>query len=187
MKEVEKIAFYGLSGSGKTTAIEYIKGEHKKIIPGYKIVILNVGEPLHKIQAYAYELFAMENRGQDGKLLQFLAKHFEERLGPTFLYRLDKILDSEKNEKLLIVNGDVRNNAYPFLREANFLFIHVLAKPEAIGKRLKLRGDVARFNTRDDVEWIDEIKGDFVLENYGTIGEYKKKIDSLVKKLFFER
>lgn len=183
MKEAEKIAFYGISGSGKTTAINYLEKEQGRILPGYEVIVLNVGEPLHKIQAYSYSLFGMENRGQDGLLLQFLARHFEKRLGPAYLQRLEAVLKTEREKTALIVNGDVRNNAYHFLKSAGFVFIRVLAAPEEIKKRLKLRGDISRFNTSDAVEWIDEIKADYVLKNFGTMDVYKKDIADLIEKV----
>lgn len=179
-RDIRKIAFFGVSGSGKTTATEYLKGEGQDFLPNFDIIVLNVAKPLHDIQSYAYEQFGIPNTGQDAKLLQFLARHFENRLGDSFMYNLSCAVKSRSERNLLIINGDVRNNAYGALAKAGFVFIRIQADPEKIYERLLKRGDVGKYNLDDKVEWIDEISQDFLVENNGTLEEYKQKLRNLV-------
>lgn len=166
-----KISLFGQSGSGKSTAAEILRRVIEEKNPKRKVVKLNVAEPLHAIQAFAYKQFGRENTGQDGKLMQFLASHFERELEPTFIKRLD----SHKGDPV-VINSDCRNNAYGYLKEAGFVFVEIKAAPEVRIERLGQRGDIGRYDQSKAIEQTGKMQADWVVENNGTVEELENKI-----------
>ena len=174
-----KIAFVGRSGSGKTTCGEIMRRIIKRRYPKYRTVGLNVARPLHWAQAYLYRTFGLKNTGQDGVLLQFLAQHFEHRLGPVFRTNSKK-LEAENGRKLVVINTDCRNNAYHYLKKAGFIFIKVEARPEILVERLIARGDIHAANPGRAVEKTDLIKPDLGVENNGTLAELRQILEDVL-------
>lgn len=187
MKEQEqkilKLSFFGPSGSGKSTSAKMI--EERNLLPDFKIIQANVAKPLHEIQAKAYQLFDIPNTGQDGKLLQFLAKHFEDHLGATCIANIKVELGKDENggRNLLFLNSDCRQNAYYALKKDGFIFIRVYTKLENIEERKGVRGDISNINDAERVEQIEKITPDYQLDNNGNLKELEMNIKTLLEEI----
>lgn len=179
LKKVIKVSFVGPSGSGKSTAAEYYSEMFAKKHPGWKIIKLNVAAPLHKIQKYSYKTFGLKNTGQDGKLLQFIASHFSDSLGPTFVSSLKEVIKKSENN-LLVINSDCRNNAYDYLKKEGFIFIKIKTDPRIRAERLGQRMDITSANTQSVVEQIDSIEYQIEIENNGSLEDLRVKIKKLL-------
>ncbi len=175
------ISFFGSSGAGKSTCYEYAEAYLESF--GYKVFRANVARPLREVQSYAYKTFGKEYQDpddpafrQDGQLLGFLAKHFEERLGPCFKNSIEKILSENRSKKIAIINTDCRNNSYEYLLKMGFDFIRVETPPDTLTLRRRLRGDLTPFEHTSSVEQYDLIKPRLTISNDGTREELKEKI-----------
>ncbi len=172
-----RLCFFGKeSGVGKSTAgalaYDYLSFEIKT----HSVYRLNVAQPLHDIQSFAYQRFNLESTGQDGRLLQFLAAHFQARLGPTFQANLDHL--ESLATKTIIINSDCRNNTYPVLKDRSFIFIEVL-RPRPIARI----GDSSQFNKDHPVEFTSQIVPDLRLDNSGTLEDLRPRLTSLLHHL----
>ena len=76
------ISFIGPSGSGKTTCARIASGILRDW--DFHVAGCNVAGPLHRIQAYAHKQLSIPESGQDGKLLAFIAEHYEPYLISSF-------------------------------------------------------------------------------------------------------
>ena len=189
MKTPLMISFFGPSGSGKSTcrliAEAYLRDK------GYLTHSLNVAYPLRCIQAYAYDLFELgkqdpsdEDFRQDGKLLGFLAQHFESHLGPMMSKRLDLVRPHIGEDDLVaFINTDCRNNAYKDLKDEGFLFIKLDVFPDILNRRRRSRGDLTPFDYQSSVEAYDQIVAGYVLPNNGTIDSLTEKIQKILDDL----
>lgn len=174
-----KLCFFGPSGSGKSTAAaiaqKYLTQQN------YIVHKINVGEPLHQIQEYIYSTFNLPNTGQDGSLLQFIAKHFELQLGPHFSKKIQSLEANNCSYSLAIINSDCRDNSYQYLKSLDFKFVRVLASKDNIDLRLQVRGDINLAQKNHSVEQISQIIPDFQVDNNESIIILKDNIESLIK------
>lgn len=173
-----KICFFGPSGSGKSTAADI--AQKYLIQQNYLVQKVNVGEPLHQIQEYIYSTFNLSNTGQDGPLLQFVAKHFESQLGPHFSKKIQGLEADNCSYSLAIINSDCRDNSYQYLKNLNFKFIRVLASKDNISLRLQVRGDINLAQKNHSVEQISQIIPDYLVDNNESIISLKDKIETLI-------
>ncbi len=171
------ICFFGPSGSGKSICAKFSLNYFKK--KNLRAKQLNIAKPLHNIQKYAYSKFFINCQGQDGILLQFLAKHFEPNLGPSYQKQIVKLQANYQGQNLIIINSDCRNNAYIYLQQLNFIFIKVSTKLEIISKRLDKRGDISLASKSHWVEQTNLIQPDFVIHNNGTKHDLKYSLEKL--------
>lgn len=177
------ICFFGPSGSGKSTCAKFALNYFKK--KNLYAKQLNIAKPLHNIQKYAYSKFFINSQGQDGMLLQFLAKHFESNLGPSYQKQIAKLQLRYQKNNLIIINSDCRNNAYIYLQQLNFIFIKVSTKLEIISKRLDKRGDISLASKSHPVEQTSLIPSDFVIHNNGTKHDLKNGLEKLLDSNLF--
>ena len=180
-QKIFKICFFGPSGSGKSTCAEIIKS--KLIQKKWLVKKINVAEPLHQIQKYIYDVFGLANTGQDGPLLQFIAKYFESQLGPCFSKKVAEIVEQSCNCPLVIINSDCRNNSYQYLKSLGFKFIRVATAENNISDRLALRGDTAPAQKNHSVEQTSDIIADYSIDNNDSIDLLSNKIDQLIDSL----
>lgn len=172
-----KLSFFGPSGSGKSTALDLVQTILNSDYPTLTHIKLNVAAPLHQIQNFAYKTFSLSNSGQDGMLLQFLATHFENKLGPTFVKTLSSLPHN------LVLNSDCRDNAYPYLKKSGFIFIRINTSSHLINKRLNLRSDISSADPNHQVEKITLIIPDFVINNDGSTIQLKQELSHLLTTL----
>lgn len=173
-----KLCFFGPSGSGKSTAADI--AQKYLIQQNYIVQKVNVGEPLHQIQEYIYSAFNLPNTGQDGSLLQFVAKHFESQLGPHFSKKIQNLEANNYDHPLAIINSDCRDNSYQYLKNLNFKFVRVSASKDNIGLRLQVRGDINLAQKNHSVEQISQIIPDFLVENNESVASLKDKVETLI-------
>lgn len=180
-QEIIKLCFFGPSGSGKSTVAVLAK----KILleKNYSVQKINVGQPLHQIQDYIYDLFDLPNTGQDGQLLQFIAHHFEGSLGPYFSQKIESIENQNVNGLRVIINSDCRNNSYQYLKKLNFKFIRVLTSQDNVAIRLQTRGDISLAQKCHSVEQTNQIIPDYFLDNNDTLVSLESKTEILINQI----
>ena len=175
------VSFIGPSGSGKSTCRQFAEKYLRE--RGYDVYHVDVAAPLRQIQTYAYELFTKKSQDataldykQDGRLLQFLAEHFEDRLGPTFKASIKEILDYCPSKKIAIINTDCRNNAYKTLKELGFVFIRLTVPPILLAVRQMARGDLTKSDHHSSVEQYDTIEYSHEIDNVGSLDDLEKNV-----------
>jgi hypothetical protein len=186
---IRRLAFVGPSGSGKTTAAQYAA----EVLSGhdFKVERLDVALPLREIQEFAYKRMSSpklprlcgdptksETFLQDGKLLGFLAHHFEDWLTIPFKSRLKQLPTST-----VIINADCRDNTYLALKGLCFKFIRLDTIQEIRDKRLFTRSDITT-ETSASLDSTSSIDEDFFIENNGSLSELKFKIYEVLNQLF---
>ena len=163
-----KICFLAPSGYGKTTAIEILK-KH------FDITNIKIAEPLYELQKEFYQTLGKEiGDRQDGELLQFYGKKIrkedENFLLNAFKNKLDNINSS------IISNDDCRPNDYKFLKDIGFVFIK-------INGYKRDRNDITVADSKEKIEWQDEIPFDYEINNYSSLEEYEEQLLNLINKL----
>lgn len=184
------VAFVGPSCAGKSTCYEYALPELVRL--GYLVFRCDVAVPLRRIQQFAYSQFGLKSPGyadvptefkQDGKLLSFLAQHFEERLGPRLAFEVENIQIQNWQEPVAIINTDCRNNAYDSLKELGFVFVWVAASPDNLDKRKTERGDLTPFDPKATVEQIGHIHPKHYIFNNGTLAGLEDSVREVLKRI----
>ena len=177
-----RIAFVGPSGSGKSTCLQLAFDAIKETYDPVIVYRADVATPLHEIQHEAYGKFGIidkeetpiEGMGQDGKLLAFLAEHFEPHLGPCCIRRVDET--SRRDSRAAFVNTDCRDNAYKALYDAGFWFVRVKTSPEIIKERLGNRKDLTEAPTESSVESTGTITPHWWVNNYGNLDALQAEV-----------
>jgi len=185
------ISFFGPSGAGKSTCFSYA---NSLLRLGYQVHQLDVAKPLRLVQKHAYQIFGRDPPGnpdqpavfrQDGQLLSFLAKHFENDLGAYFLKELAKITEAEKKSQqpMAIINTDCRNNMYELLQTLGFVFIRLDVQSELLQKRQIERGDLSPYHPRKAVEQYNAIKPAYIIKNNGSLRELESQVHEIIIKI----
>lgn len=183
------VAFVGPSGAGKSTAFGYAAQRLRE--RGFTVVRRDVALPLRVLQRAAFETFGRPDPGdpqrsesfiQDGALLQFLALHFEDRLGPTFEASIRDAI-AETTPPLAIVNTDCRNNAFPTLRRLGFRFVRIEVPADLLQQRRAARGDLTAFDPKEAVEAYDRIDAALVVPNDHGLAPFGLRIGAAVDRL----
>lgn len=185
------ISFTGPSGAGKSTCYKYAENLLRL---GYQVHQLDVARPLRLVQNYAYGIFDKDSPGdpddpinfkQDGALLSFLAKHFENVLGAYFLKKFTTITAMEKTsvQPMAIINTDCRNNLYDLLDSLGFVFVGLEVRPDILTNRRATRGDLSPYDEQKSVEQYDRIKTSHTISNNGTLEELEKQVHDIILKI----
>lgn len=163
-----KICFIAPSYYGKTTATEIIK-KH------FNSENIKIAKPLYELQKHFYQFIDRDIKDkQDGELLQFLGQKIRKE-NPRFL--LERFFGEVNNsQNPIIINDDCRPLDYAFLKEMGFIFIKIN------GFR-RDRQDHIEINLKNTLEWQEEIKCDYELDNYSTLLDYEKNILNLMKEI----
>ena len=177
-----KISFFGPSGSGKSTASKLSREIFSELLPMYWFKRCDVAEPLHLIQAYIYDKMGSKSSSQDGKLLQFLAKQFEDNLGPKCINKVRDIVHNYQG-KVICINADCRNNAYKDLKENGFIFVKIQTKPFIRSERVVERGDMTIADQKKRVESTNKIEADYIISNDGSLSQFKNALEETIKKI----
>jgi len=177
-----KISFFGPSGSGKSTASQLSRKIFSKLLPSHWFKKCDVAEPLHLIQNYIYDKMGIQNLSQDGELLQFLAKRFEDNLGHKCIDKVKDVVHTYQG-KVICVNSDCRNNAYKYLKDNGFIFIKIETKPSMRGERVVERGDITIADKKSRVESTNKIEADYVISNNGSLPQFKSSLEEVIKKI----
>ena len=191
-----RICFFGPSGSGKSTCFGFAEDAIRERVDGNpKIVRADVAAPLREAQWSVYLKMSLIPNGmmtkpdqmpQDGKLLSFLASHFEKYLGPTCAGWVES-MSKACHGHIAFVNTDCRNNAYESLHDAGFWFARVMTGEKLVSERLAKRGDIAPYDLQSKVEQTDGIEPHFTVENNGTLDELRESVNCAVQAAIFKR
>ncbi len=191
-----RICFFGPSGSGKSTCFGFAEDSiRERVASKPKIFRADVASPLREAQWSVYLKMGMIPDGmmtkpdqmpQDGKLLSFLASHFENNLGPACAGWVESISKAYHGHAAFI-NTDCRNNAYESLHDAGFWFVRVAAGERLIRERLAGRGDLTPYDPGAEVERVDGIEPHFTVRNDGTLDELREAVNCAVQAAIFKR
>lgn len=169
-----KICFLAPSEYGKNTAVKLLSTK-------YKIQNIKIAEPLYLLQDSFYRFIGKKMTGeQDGELLQYLGKKIRQE-NPDFLVQwfFERLKEFE-NFDGIISNDDCRPPDYKFLKDCGFVFIKINGF-----KRDRL--DHTKADPNSSLEWHKDIKCDYVVDNLGSIEEYKQNLFELLKKIMSKK
>lgn len=181
-----RICFFGPSGSGKSTCFAFAEDAiHEHINRGLRVIHADVARPLHESQRLVYLQMGLIPHDaieipHDGKLLSFLASHFESHLGPIFMSYVEG-MSVAYYKHVAFVNTDCRNNSYKALHDAGFWFVRVKTGESVIRERLTERGDITPYDPLSDVERSDGIKPHLTMRNDGTLDELRANVNRAVQ------
>lgn len=164
----KKICFIAPSGYGKSTAINILS---KK----YNVKNIKIAKPLYDLQTYFYKFINSELKGeQDGELLQFLGAKIRKENSDFLIQEFERKINSLKDDWCIITNDDCRPPDFEYLKKLGFVFVCIK------GFRHD-RCDHSLIDVKNKLEWQQEVKCDFVIENIGTLEEYEKNLEKLLE------
>lgn len=176
-----KIGLIGNTGVGKGTFVEICVESYKHL----KILNAKLADPLYEAQNQIYKICNVDKDfySQDGILLNFLGQHMRS-INPNILKDyMYKRLEESLNVDLLFCD-DIRPLDIGFMKSYGFLIIKIVADEDITYERRKLRGDLTMGNAKHKTErGLEDAEFDYVVENNGTLEEYKNKVVSLLKDL----
>lgn len=171
-----KIAFYGKSGSGKSTIAQVAKKFFEK--QNLSIEVIKFAEPLYRLQSEFYKTAGVEvgYYDQDQTLMEDIAKHLR-IIDP-------KSLVKDFNSRLIkstadvVINDDVRDTKddFPYLKEQEFVLIRIYCEEEVRIKRLEQRNDINIVKESDTTKDIDKIQYDFLVDTTSENFEETKEL-----------
>ena len=172
-----RLALCGNSGVGKDTCSKIILEQFF----GLNHVVIRLADPLYAVQNYIYQICGKEKApdAQDGVLLNFLGKHMRS-INPDVLKDcFTKKIRSVQAD--LILCPDVRPLDIPYIQEAGFIILHIIADPSVALERRKLRGDISLGSHTHSTEvGLSPALYNHEIVNNGTIEEFKSNILSIV-------
>lgn len=175
-RSVLKLSFIAPTGYGKTTAVHIIQNLY------CLSANIKLSAPLYELQKYFYEFIGAEMRGeQDGEFLQFLGYKIQKEVPEFLALRFYERLKSLEATYRVITNDDCRPHNYPFLRNWGFKFIR-------IDGFARMRQDHIAIDPRHPVEeGLNDLAVDLVIDNFGSIEEYRAHIVDMMEDLFHEK
>ena len=171
MRNIVKISFMAPTGSGKSTAANFVLNKFDNV------VLLKLADPLYFLQKKFYEFLNLEigEKTQDGELLQFLGYKIEKELPGFLAMEFYKKIGDINDQCTIIVNDDCRPHNYQYLKDWGFIFIRIIGKTW-------IRNDYRTVDPDHIVEsGFDEIDYDYYLSNYGDIQEFQNNTIELIK------
>lgn len=175
------IAFCGAMGSGKSTAIQYLKDTHLH----KRIENIKFAGPLYDMQEYCYRRIQNtytrpSNFVKDRKLLQWLGTDWGRGLNPnmwTDLWKSEVSYVVENYPKAIVVCDDVRfDNEATLVRQLGGVLVKI--KSNKNQERIDTTSGLKNHSSESG---IPDNKVDFVLDNEHTLEEFKNKLDELFK------
>jgi dephospho-CoA kinase len=163
-----RLALYGHSGSGKSTAADLTERFFRS--RGLTVTRLKLAQPLYELQTQFYRVAGVGIGffDQDQRLLETIATELR-RISPTSL-----VDDFERRlaavDADVCLNDDVRDVEvdYPRLRELGFRFVRIWCDEGTRRERLGGRGDLSVVLASATTAAIDRIRADVVVDNSDT-------------------
>jgi len=160
-----KLAFYGLSGVGKSTASTLIGRMCRQ--RGVTFEVVKIAEPLYRMQRDIYVRLGRQvtPHQQDQLLLRALADQIR-RIEPSFLTD-DFLWRVDQSTATAIINDDLKDVSfdYPRLAQAGFRFVRITCEEETRARRLSGRADLTRAPETSQTWGFDHIRPDWELDN----------------------
>ncbi|GIJ26342.1 hypothetical protein Vqi01_15040 [Micromonospora qiuiae] len=174
-----RVSVVGLAGAGKSTCALLIADFARE--QGLSHAVVKLAKPLYDLQEQVYlrSGATLPPGAQDQVLMEALADAMR-RIRPTsivddFVARLDRTTAD------VIVNDDLRDPHHdaPGLTRRGFRILRITCDEDVRQKRLAERGDpsLADRSTRQ----IDQIRPDAIIENAGSLDEYRAKVHTLLR------
>lgn len=177
------IAFTGPMGSGKSTAVQYLKDSNL----GKRIELVKFADPLYDIQEFIYRrvspvLKRQEDFVKDRKLLQWLGTEWGRSIYENIwvdLWRHEVSFMVENYPEVVVVCDDVRfdNEAETVKKLGGYIIKLVTNKNE---ERITTNNGIAKHPSELG---IDEKHVDFVINNNDTLDVFKNDLDAVFKLL----
>lgn len=178
-----RIAFFGRSGAGKTTAAALLAGWCDAV--GISSQRVTLADPLYRLQREVYGVAGhpVSADAQDQLLLEDLARHLR-RINPgalveDFLHRLGEA------RAQVIVNTDLRDPHVdaPALRAEGFRLVRIHCEDRLRLARQAARGDLTTHPDEPSASGIDEIRPDATVDNSGTRDQLRQQVEHLMAPL----
>ena len=175
---IRVLAFTGKMGSGKSTAVEYLKTSLLR-----EVVLVKFAEPLYRIQDYVYETCYFPKPGtKDRKLLQLLGTEWGRDKDPNLWVKIFKQKTRfllEQNPTSLIVCDDCRfNNEADAIKELGGVIIELIRPEEDRAKAIKLENTTHASEAGLDSKYID-----FFINNNGHMVGFQSLLNNAIQKL----
>ena len=162
-----KICFLAPSEYGKNTAVKLLSKR-------YNIENIKLAEPLYHLQDYFYKFINKKMVGeQDGKLLQFLGKKIREEDNSFIINHFKNRLANINPTTKLITNDDCRPPDYKNLKTLGFIFIKINGFKRG-------RTDHTKSDPTSSLEWQNNIRFDYSIDNLGSIEDYQENLYNLI-------
>lgn len=176
-----RLCLVASSGSGKSTTARLIQDWLQA--QGHSAQVVKLAEPLYRIQAmfYAEACVELSPEAQDQRLLEGAATYLRgihaRALVNNFLRRL------EATQADVIINDDLRDDRtdWPALREAGFIVVKVVARPEVRARRLAARQDISVVLDSPLDQQMARIDADYILTNNTSLASLQAQVDGLCR------
>jgi len=172
------LAFTGKMGSGKSTAVEYLKTAINR-----KVVLVKFAEPLYLIQDFVYRTCDLPAPiPKDRKLLQWIGTDWGREKNPNLwvdLFKSKVKFLLEQDPTSLIVCDDCRfNNEGEAIKDLGGKVIEIVRPLEDRAKNIKLENTTHASESGLDPKYID-----LFIINEGHMVEFQALLNEAVQRL----
>ena len=170
-----RIAFIGKMRSGKDTAATFIKSE-------YGGEVLKFADPLYEMMKSVYSIARLPYQ-KDRRFLQLIGTEWGRNINENLWVDLFEKRVEEVSEKISnIYCTDVRfPNELERIQKLEFITIKIISPDEFC----KERG--ATNTSHESERYIDELKADVIIENNGTLEDFKRKLFKVMDSILTEK
>ncbi|MFG2538625.1 hypothetical protein ACGFU4_25680 [Streptomyces sp. NPDC048511] len=189
IRNIGRIALFGLPGSGKSTFSSLAKSWAAK--NDATVHVITLAEPLYRAQAAVYEsagrpLHTAERR-QDGALLNFLGSHMR-KINPRvleehFLSETERIYSAceGSTRRHVVICSDARPADLSYLQRSGFHPVVITVDEDVARKRKEERGDLTLGDSRHSTEsGLEQIHPSTRVDNSGTLEEFSTATTALL-------
>lgn len=163
-----KLAFYGLSGSGKSSAAAITKEFFYE--KSMSVEIIKLAYPIYKLQEQFYLVAnqPINPDDQDQILMENIATNLRRINSNSLVDSFDQRLKNSFAD--VIINDDIRDYEvdYKYLKENQFTFIRVVCDESRRIERLNTRNDISFVKNSSTTKDIDKFEPDIVINTTDT-------------------
>lgn len=180
-----KLAFYGLSGSGKSSAAKITKEYFNK--KSMSVEIIKLADPIYKLQEKFY-LTAnqhIEPDDQDQILMENIAANLRRINSNSLVDSFDQRLKNSSAN--VVINDDVREFEidYKYLKRNNFTFIRIVCDEGKRIQRLNARSDISFVKASSTTKDIDKFESDIIIDTtYTDLEQLNTRLCSKLQELY---
>ena len=192
-RKIVKIYLFGSSGSGKSTAAKLMVKIIEEKYPEYLFHLISAKDETQDMATTitqtsgGLDMLSIYKASQAVVFFRIVceqAEHFEQQLGEKCVDRVQQSIGLQSvDQNLVFINSDCRNNAYEFLKNAGFVFAKVYTSSGIIRKRRSGRNDIGKFDFKNPVEQIDQIREDFCIDNSRFLDDLSKNVNRFLRKV----
>ena len=171
-----KLAFYGLSGSGKSSAAKITKEYFNE--RSMSVEIIKLAYPIYKLQEQFYLTanLTIDPDDQDQILMENIAANLRRINSNSLVDSFDQRLKNSLTD--VIVNDDVRDYEvdYKYLKNNQFTFIRIVCDENIRIQRLNTRSDISFVKESSTTKDIDKFEPDIIIDTTNTDSKQLKSI-----------